>query len=219
MALYIFDAYGTLFDVHAAVARQAAAIGPTWRRSSILWRAKQLEYSWVRSLRGRYRDFWALAPAQALDFALAAVLRRHLRPGAARPSARGLPHLGPLSGSPRGHRGAAARGQAARHPLQRHAEYAGRRPSRRRARRLLRRRALGRSAGAYKPTRASTTSSRRSSASSRRPSPSSPPTAGTSPAPPPSACARVDQPERRPGRIPRPAPRRTVRDLRALLDA
>src|SRR5688572_21376784 len=54
-AIYAFDAYGTLFDVHAAVRRHAAALGPEAAEFSALWRAKQLEYSWVRTLAGRYR--------------------------------------------------------------------------------------------------------------------------------------------------------------------
>ncbi|MGL4440845.1 MAG: haloacid dehalogenase type II [Bosea sp. (in: a-proteobacteria)] len=66
----VFDAYGTLFDVHAAVFRHSAAVGPQAQAVSELWRAKQLEYSWTRSLMGRYRDFWELTEA-ALDFALA----------------------------------------------------------------------------------------------------------------------------------------------------
>jgi 2-haloacid dehalogenase len=66
----VFDAYGTLFDVHAAVSRHAAAVGPQAQAVSELWRAKQLEYSWTRSLMGHYRDFWTLTEA-ALDFALA----------------------------------------------------------------------------------------------------------------------------------------------------
>jgi 2-haloacid dehalogenase len=69
---YVFDAYGTLFDIHAAVRRFAAEIGPDGRLLSQIWRAKQLEYSWVRSLAGRYADFWELTQ-QALDYALAAV--------------------------------------------------------------------------------------------------------------------------------------------------
>jgi 2-haloacid dehalogenase len=66
---YIFDAYGTLFDVHAAVRRHAAAIGPDGQVLSDIWRAKQLEYSWVRTLMGAYSDFWKLTE-EALDFAL-----------------------------------------------------------------------------------------------------------------------------------------------------
>ncbi|CAM5505087.1 (S)-2-haloacid dehalogenase 4A [Aquamicrobium terrae] len=71
-AAYVFDAYGTLFDVHAAVRRHAGAIGPDGPLLSEIWRAKQLEYSWVRSLMGAYADFWQLTE-QALDFALAKV--------------------------------------------------------------------------------------------------------------------------------------------------
>ncbi len=66
---YAFDAYGTLFDVHAAVGRHRAAIGPDADALSALWRAKQLEYSWVLTLAGRYRDFWTLT-GEALDVAL-----------------------------------------------------------------------------------------------------------------------------------------------------
>lgn len=69
-SVFAFDAYGTLFDVHAAVRRHAAALGPDAAPFSALWRAKQLEYSWVRSLAGRYQDFWRLTE-QALDFAFA----------------------------------------------------------------------------------------------------------------------------------------------------
>ncbi|QPC87170.1 haloacid dehalogenase type II [Mesorhizobium sp. NBSH29] len=65
---YVFDAYGTLFDVHAAVRRHAEKIGPEGTLFSEIWRAKQLEYSWVRSLMGAYVDFWQLTQ-QALDFA------------------------------------------------------------------------------------------------------------------------------------------------------
>ncbi|MBM6592428.1 haloacid dehalogenase type II [Microvirga pudoricolor] len=66
----IFDAYGTLFDVHSAVARHAARIGPEAARLSEIWRAKQLEYSWVLSLAGQYRPFWDLT-VSALDYAFA----------------------------------------------------------------------------------------------------------------------------------------------------
>lgn len=69
-SIYVFDAYGTLFDVHAAVRRHAAALGPDAERLSAHWRAKQLEYAWVRSLMGRYVDFWTLTE-QALDHAFA----------------------------------------------------------------------------------------------------------------------------------------------------
>ena len=74
---YVFDAYGTLFDVHSAVRRHTDAIGPDAARLSEAWRTKQLEYSWVRALTGRYRPFSALTE-DALDYAFAAV------PGASR---------------------------------------------------------------------------------------------------------------------------------------
>jgi 2-haloacid dehalogenase len=67
----VFDAYGTLFDVHSAVARHAAAVGPQAEAVSRLWRTKQLEYSWTRSLMRRHADFWTVT-REGLDFALAA---------------------------------------------------------------------------------------------------------------------------------------------------
>ena len=67
---YVFDAYGTLFDVHSAVKRHAGRIGPDGPALSEIWRLKQLEYAWVRTLAGAYADFWQLT-GQALDFALA----------------------------------------------------------------------------------------------------------------------------------------------------
>lgn len=69
---YVFDAYGTLFDVHSAVARHADLVGPLAARVSEVWRSKQLEYSWTRSGMGRYRDFWTLT-SEALDYALQSV--------------------------------------------------------------------------------------------------------------------------------------------------
>lgn len=77
----VFDAYGTLFDVHSAVGRHAAQVGPDAARLSEIWRAKQLEYSWVLSLAGRYEPFWTLTE-QALDYAFARLphLDRAIRP-------------------------------------------------------------------------------------------------------------------------------------------
>ena len=54
---FVFDAYGTLFDVHAAIARHRAAAGPDAERFSELWRAKQLEYTWTLTLARRYLEF------------------------------------------------------------------------------------------------------------------------------------------------------------------
>ena len=67
---YVFDAYGTLFDVHAAIGRHRAAVGPDAEAFSVLWRTKQLEYTWTNTLAGRYADFWTLT-GQALDFCFA----------------------------------------------------------------------------------------------------------------------------------------------------
>ena len=77
----IFDAYGTLFDVHSAVARNMADVGPDAARFSEIWRAKQLEYSWVLSLASRYEPFWILTE-KALDYAFARFpqIDRSIRP-------------------------------------------------------------------------------------------------------------------------------------------
>jgi 2-haloacid dehalogenase len=65
---YVFDAYGTLFDVHSVVeAGRTLTTDPV--ALSALWRQKQLEYTWLRSLMGRYEDFWAVTEA-ALRYAL-----------------------------------------------------------------------------------------------------------------------------------------------------
>jgi 2-haloacid dehalogenase len=70
LPVFVFDAYGTLFDVHAAIGRHRAAAGPDADRLSEVWRTKQLEYTWTLTLAGRYEDFWTLTE-RALDFALA----------------------------------------------------------------------------------------------------------------------------------------------------
>src|ERR1700756_335010 len=67
---FVFDAYGTLFDVHAAIGQYRAAAGPDADRFSEFWRTKQLEYSWTLTLAGRYLDFWTLTE-RALDLAFA----------------------------------------------------------------------------------------------------------------------------------------------------
>ena len=64
----VFDAYGTLFDVHSAVGKQRHRLGDIADRVSLLWRTKQLEYTWLRSLMGRHADFWQVT-ADALDYA------------------------------------------------------------------------------------------------------------------------------------------------------
>jgi 2-haloacid dehalogenase len=72
MSIFVFDAYGTLFDVHAAIARFKGEAGPDAERMSEIWRAKQLEYTWTLTLAGHYAEFWTLTE-RALDFALARV--------------------------------------------------------------------------------------------------------------------------------------------------
>jgi 2-haloacid dehalogenase len=65
----VFDAYGTLFDFASAAAACAAAPADQRAALTALWRDKQLQYSWLRSLQGRYVDFWSLT-GDALDYAL-----------------------------------------------------------------------------------------------------------------------------------------------------
>src|SRR5438552_2974321 len=54
----VFDAYGTLFDVNSVVARCEQMFPGKGQMFSNMWRAKQLEYSWLLSLMDRYADFW-----------------------------------------------------------------------------------------------------------------------------------------------------------------
>ncbi len=68
----VFDAYGTLFDFTSAVGRCGAALGNRADALTVLWREKQLQYSWLRSLQGRYADFWQVT-GDALDYALDAL--------------------------------------------------------------------------------------------------------------------------------------------------
>jgi 2-haloacid dehalogenase len=65
----VFDAYGTLFDFNSAASRARDALGDKWQELSDVWRSKQLQYTWLRSLMGRYVNFWQLT-GEALDFAL-----------------------------------------------------------------------------------------------------------------------------------------------------
>lgn len=66
----VFDAYGTLFDLRAAAERHGDALGERKEALLALWRAKQLEYTWLRSLRGDYTDFWHVT-GESLDHAMA----------------------------------------------------------------------------------------------------------------------------------------------------
>ncbi len=56
----IFDAYGTLFDVNSAAEKCRGKIGDKWEPFANFWRTTQLEYTWLRSLMGRHKDFWQI---------------------------------------------------------------------------------------------------------------------------------------------------------------
>lgn len=68
----VFDAYGTLFDVHSAVGQLRTEVGERHADLSMLWRTKQLEYTWLRSLMKCHADFWQVT-SDALDYAMASV--------------------------------------------------------------------------------------------------------------------------------------------------
>lgn len=65
----VFDAYGTLFDYASAAARCRDALGDKFPALAALWRDKQVQYTWLRSLQGRHADFWQVT-GHALDYAL-----------------------------------------------------------------------------------------------------------------------------------------------------
>lgn len=65
----VFDAYGTLFDVQSVAGVTDAAFPGHGETITQIWRLKQLEYTWLRALMGRYEDFWAVT-CESLDFTL-----------------------------------------------------------------------------------------------------------------------------------------------------
>ena len=65
----VFDAYGTLFDVHSAVGKYYDRLGDVADQVSAIWRTKQLEYTWLRSLMRQHADFWQVT-RDGLDYAL-----------------------------------------------------------------------------------------------------------------------------------------------------
>jgi 2-haloacid dehalogenase len=65
----VFDAYGTLFDYNSAAERCRDALGGKLDPLNALWRQKQLQYTWLRSLEGKHADFWQVT-GDALDFAM-----------------------------------------------------------------------------------------------------------------------------------------------------
>ena len=76
----VFDAYGTLFDVHSAVGKYYERLGDVADQVSAIWRTKQLEYTWLRSLMKKHVDFWQVTQ-DGLDYALDVfnITDRHLR--------------------------------------------------------------------------------------------------------------------------------------------
>ena len=65
----VYDAYGTLFDVHTAVGKHKTRLGAKAEAVSTVWRTKQLEYTWLRSLMETYADFWQVT-GDTLEYAL-----------------------------------------------------------------------------------------------------------------------------------------------------
>ncbi len=66
----VFDAYGTLFDVQDAARQARDLLGDQWQPLAETWRAKQLQYTWLRSLMRKHVDFWQVT-GDALDYAMA----------------------------------------------------------------------------------------------------------------------------------------------------
>ena len=88
----IFDAYGTLFDVHSVIRNSGVGIPGDLEALSQLWRQKQLEYTWLRALMDRYEDFWHITEAalrsavrqlsiEATDRQLESLMQAYLVPG------------------------------------------------------------------------------------------------------------------------------------------
>lgn len=75
---FVFDAYGTLFDVRSVTARCEELFPKKGAALNTIWRTKQLEYSWLRTLMGQYADFWQIT-GNALKFALAGLNLEYTR--------------------------------------------------------------------------------------------------------------------------------------------
>src|SRR5438094_9766457 len=69
IAACVFDAYGTLFDFASAAAACGDVLGDKTDTVTVLWRDKQLQYTWLRAAQGRHADFWQVT-GDALDFVL-----------------------------------------------------------------------------------------------------------------------------------------------------
>ena len=100
----VFDAYGTLFDVHSVVLHAGDGIGDNLHSLATLWRQKQLEFTWLRALMGRYEDFWNVTEAalrsavrqlkiQASEARVDSLMQAYLIPSAFPDVRRALEHL------------------------------------------------------------------------------------------------------------------------------
>ena len=67
--IYVFDAYGTLFDVDHACKEMAIQLGDNWEKLSSVWRQKQLEYSWLHNSMNEYDSFWKITK-DSLEYAM-----------------------------------------------------------------------------------------------------------------------------------------------------
>ena len=67
--IYVFDAYGTLFDVDHACKEMAIQLGDNWEKLSSIWRQKQLEYSWLHNSMNEYDSFWKITK-YSLEYAM-----------------------------------------------------------------------------------------------------------------------------------------------------
>ena len=67
--IYVFDAYGTLFDVNHACKKMAIKLGDNWEKLSSIWRQKQLEYSWLHNSMNKYVSFWKITK-DSLEYAM-----------------------------------------------------------------------------------------------------------------------------------------------------
>ena len=67
--IYVFDAYGTLFDVDHACKEMAIQLGDNWEKLSSIWRQKQLEYSWLHNSMNKYVSFWKITK-DSLEYAM-----------------------------------------------------------------------------------------------------------------------------------------------------
>ena len=68
-SIYVFDAYGTLFDVDSACRNLSIKLGKNWTTLSTIWRQKQLEYTWLRNGMDSYKNFWEITK-DSLDYAM-----------------------------------------------------------------------------------------------------------------------------------------------------